>query len=337
MPPARRKTRLDLPPRLYAKHGSYYYVTRGNKWINLGKDLTAARIKWAELENGHGAAVSMADVIDRYLKDIATQKAPATLAGNQIEAATLRAVFGHMPPTDLTPAGIHDFMIARGKTSQVRANRERSLLHAILRYAVLWGHIDRNPVGDVPRFAEAPRTRYVTDDEFLAVRAIAPLLVQCMMDLALLTAQRSQDLLSIQRGQIGGAGIVFSPAKTARRKPVKICIEWSEQLRTVVDTLKGLKRPFASLYLITSADGTRLTESGWKTAWQRTINKAMAENLIGERFHFHDLRAKAVTDMELAGGNAQSITGHASRQMIERVYQRMQTTQVAALRAPSSD
>ena len=46
---------------------------------------------------------------------------------------------------------------------------------------------------------------------------------------------------------------------------------------------------------------------------------------------------EAQPDMELAGGNAQSITGHASRQMIERVYQRMQTTQVAALRAPSSD
>lgn len=336
MPPARRKTRLDLPPRMYAKHGAYYYVTRANKWINLGKDLTEARVKWAELENGHGAPVTLGAVIDKYLAEIATQKAPATLAGNKLEAETLRAVFGHMPPADITPADIHGYMIERGKTSQVRANRERSLLHSVMRYAVLWGHLDRNPVGDVPRFAEAPRTRYVTDDEFLAVRAIAPVLVQCMMDLALLTAQRSQDLLSIQRGQITEAGIIFQPAKTARRKPVKICVEWSDQLRSVVDTLKSLKRPIRSVHLITSADGTRLSESGWKTAWQRTMNKAMEDGVITERFHFHDLRAKAVTDMELAGGNAQSITGHASRQMIERVYQRLQATRVGALRAPSS-
>ncbi len=336
MPPARRKTRLDLPPRLYEKHGAYYYVTRDNRWLRLSKDLAEARVKWAEIENGFAPAITLERVIDKYLAEVATQKAPATLAGNKIEAQTLRAVFGHMPPADITPADIHAFMIERGKTSQVRANRERSLLHAILRYAVLWGHLDRNPVGDVPRFAEPPRVRYVTDDEFLAVRGIAPLLVQCMMDLALLTAQRSQDLLSLRKDQITEAGLVFQPAKTARRKPVKICVEWSEQLRQVVATLKGLKRPFASVYLVTSADGTRLSESGWKTAWQRTMNKAVEEKKVAERFHFHDLRAKAVTDMELAGQNAQTITGHASRQMIDRVYRRLSQTNVGALRVPSS-
>jgi integrase len=336
MPPCRRKTRLDLPPRMYEKHGAYYYVTRANQWIRLSKDLSEARIKWTELENGCGAAVTMATVIEKYLKEIAIQKAPSTLAGNKLEAEMLRAVFGHMPPSDITPGDIHGFMIERGKTSQVRANRERSLLHAMMRYAVLWGHIDRNPVGDVPRFVETPRVRYVSDEDFLVVRSIAPVLVQCMMDLALMTAQRSQDLLSIRKDQITEAGIVFTPAKTARRKPVKISVEWSDPLRQVVATLKGLKRPFASVYLITSADGSNLSESGWKTAWQRTMNKAIAEQKITERFHFHDLRAKAVTDMELAGRDAQTITGHSSRQMIERVYRRLSTTHVKALESPSS-
>lgn len=332
MAPGRRKSRLDLPPRMYEKHGAFYYVTRDNKWIRLGKDLIEARLKWAELENGQRAEPLMRDVIARYMKEIAVQKAKSTLEGNRIESATLSAVFGDMPPRDVTAADIHEFMIERGKTSQVRANRERSLLHAVMRYAVIWGHIERNPVGDVPRFVEQPRTRYVTDDEFIAVRAIAPMLVQCMMDLALLTAQRSQDLLSITKRQITDDGLIFTPAKSARRKPVRICVAWSDELRRVVEALRGLPRPFASVYLVTSADGTQLSESGWKTAWQRTMNKAMAEGVIQERFHFHDLRAKAVTDMELAGRNAQDITGHASRQMIERIYKRLAATRVAPLR-----
>ncbi len=331
-PPGRRQSRLDLPPRLYQKHGSYYYVTRDNKWLRLGKDLVEARIKWAELENGKSASVTVASVIERYLAEIAPQKAAATQAGNKIESAMLIKVFGHMPPTDLTAADIHAYMIERGKTSPVRANRERSLLYAVMRYAVVWGHVEQNPVRDVPRFAEPPRVRYVTDDEFIAARSHAPLLVQCMMDLALLTAQRGQDLLSLRRDQITETGLIFSPAKVKHRKPVKICVEWSDALREVVETLKSMKRPFASMHLITSEDGNRLSESGWKTAWQRTMNRAVAAGV--QRFHFHDLRAKAITDMELAGGNAQTITGHASRQMIERIYKRLAPSSASALRLP---
>lgn len=329
----RRRSRLDLPPRMYHKHGSYYYVTRANKWVNLGRDLVEARVKWAELENGATTSGTMSDVIDRYLREIATQKAPATLAGNQLEAETLSAVFGHMPPRDVTPADIHAFMVARGKTSRVRANRERSLLHAVMRYAVVWGQVDNNPVREVPRFSEPPRVRYVTDDEFLAARGCAPLLVQCMMDLALLTAQRGQDLLSLRRDQITDAGLVFAPAKVKTRKPVRICVEWSDELRRVIDTLRDLPRPFASLHLVTSEDGNRLSESGWKTAWQRTMAKAVAAGV--PRFHFHDLRAKAITDMELAGRDAQHISGHASRQMIERIYKRLAPTTTAAARLPA--
>ena len=34
-----RKRNYHLPPRLYMKGRSYYYVTPANKWIALGRDL----------------------------------------------------------------------------------------------------------------------------------------------------------------------------------------------------------------------------------------------------------------------------------------------------------
>ena len=317
---------------MYLKSGSYYYVSQANKWIGLGKDLSAAKLKWAELENGYGAPLLMKDVIQRYLNEVAINKAPSTYAGNKLEAKNLTDVFGMMPPEDVMPEDIYAFMVARGKTSQVRANRERSLLSGIMGYACVWGHRKDNPVREVKPFREDPRTRYITDDEFLAVRAIAPTLVQAMMDLALLTAQRSQDLLALRRNADAEAGLVILQKKTIRTKPVKLLIEWSPELRTAIDTLKALKRPFTSLFLVTSQDGNQITESGWKTAWQRTMNKAMEEGVIADRFHFHDIRAKTITDLEMSGRNAQDISGHATREMIEKVYKRLGTTKVAPLR-----
>lgn len=50
----RRQSNLDLPPHMHVKCGMYYYVTTDapRKWISMGRDLSKARIRWAEIENG---------------------------------------------------------------------------------------------------------------------------------------------------------------------------------------------------------------------------------------------------------------------------------------------
>lgn len=331
-----RKNEMNLPPRMYLKGRSYWYAARGG-WINLGRDLATARTKWAELENTNAAPESMSGVIGRYLKDVVPDKAASTQASNKLEASTLTKVFGLMKPADITPADVWDFMQARSKTSKVRANRERSLLQDIMRHAIMWGHCRDNPVREVKPFKEMPRTRYVTDAEFEAVKSIAPPVVAAMMDLARLTGQRRGDLLSLRRDAITDQGLLISQSKTARSRPVQICIEWSPALRAAVKALTDMKRPIASTWLVTSRDGSPMSLEGWKTAWQRTMDKATspgpdgAPPVLTERFHFHDLRAKTVTELKAAGRDARALSGHASDAMVEKVYDRRRVKKATPL------
>jgi integrase len=41
-----------------------------------------------------------------------------------------------------------------------------------------------------------------------------------------------------------------------------------------------------------------------------------------ERFWFHDLRAKAITDMKEQGRDAKEVSGHKTDAMVNRVYDR---------------
>ena len=44
-----RKSRTDLPNRVYQKHGSYYFVDKANRWHRLGKGYAEAMLAYAKL------------------------------------------------------------------------------------------------------------------------------------------------------------------------------------------------------------------------------------------------------------------------------------------------
>ena len=78
----RRVTDRHLPKNVYLRSGTYYLVVRDAataklKWLNLGRDFTAAMTKYGQLaEVSH--CETMADVIDRYLAEVSPGKAAAT-------------------------------------------------------------------------------------------------------------------------------------------------------------------------------------------------------------------------------------------------------------------
>jgi len=71
--------------------------------------------------------------------------------------------------------------------------------------------------------------------------------------------------------------------------------------------------------IIANERGQAYTSSGFKSNWQRLMNKELKEGVIKTRFTFHDLRAKAGSD---ANGNAQALLGHASAATTKQVYER---------------
>jgi hypothetical protein len=132
----RRKSDFNLPPRMYLKHGAYYYVSRENKWTRLSKDKALAFTKWAEIEGdiprATGAdkplAGSMGMLIEKYMIEVAPKKAKSTYEGNLAEAKNLKGVFLNMLIVEVRPMHIAQYLDVRGVKAPVRANREVSLL-----------------------------------------------------------------------------------------------------------------------------------------------------------------------------------------------------------------
>ena len=72
----RRRTDKHLPERMYLRSGTYYLAEYGtNKWINLGRNYIKVMGQYARLRGPSGDLSTMANVIDRYLAEVAPLKA----------------------------------------------------------------------------------------------------------------------------------------------------------------------------------------------------------------------------------------------------------------------
>jgi len=61
--------------------------------------------------------------------------------------------------------------------------------------------------------------------------------------------------------------------------------------------------------------------SGWKSMWQRFIDRALREMKVTERFTEHDLRAKCASDAESLE-HARAMLAHADAKTTELIYRR---------------
>ena len=330
----RRKNNFNLPPRMYLKHGAYYYVSRVNKWIRLSEDKSLAFAKWAEIEgetpresgSEKPFVGSMAALIDKYMIEIAPKKAKATYTGNLMEAKNIKEVFGKMLVLEVRPTHIAKYLDIRGLKAPIRANREISLLSHIFSYAMRWGQIDKNPCLGVAKHSEKGRDRYITDHEFESVKNIASDLIATVMDFAYITAMRRGDILKLRLDQITDEGIWIKQSKTGSKQ----LYEWSNGLIEVVDRAKALKRPIRGLYLFCTRQGQPYSDTGFKAMWNR-VQVKWAES-GGQRFTFHDIRAKALTDAKRLGLDAQSLAGHATSAMTEHYIKQREFKRIMPLR-----
>ena len=190
----KRQSNKDLPRRMYLKDRVYYFVDAGNNWHPLGKIKVDAFVEYARLNSRDaGEIVTMADVMDRFVKEEISKLATRTRKDRIAELKNLRPVFGSMHPDDITPRHIYKYMDLR--KAPVRANRERSFLSTLFMWSIRWGAGTQNPCRDVKPYPEKPRDRLVTDKEFWAVYEIAPPVIQLAMMLAWVTGARQRTSL----------------------------------------------------------------------------------------------------------------------------------------------
>ena len=257
---------------------------------------------------------TLALCFERYTREVLPTLAPRTQKDYLRHLKVLSARFGHLPPSDLKPKDIGAFLDR--PTGKIQANRQVAVLSAV--YAKLvgrWYVCERNPCRDVERNPSQRRTRYVSDKEYAAFYQSVGRRLQVAMDLALLTGQRQGDLLSLQYANVSQDGVLFRQSKTGKR----LLVGLSPALSAVIERARRMEPIGGSV--IRTRRGMPYTSEGFRACWQRAIRRALQTGVLQERFTFHDLRAKSVSDstsLEAAFERA----GHTSMAMTRGTYDR---------------
>lgn len=295
---------------MYVHRGGYRFVPAEGKPIWLGTDYTEALKRYADLvgsmKSGRPQLRTLSDVMDRYLAEIVPNKAESTQKTNRQEMERLRAFFGSAPPGDVTPQHIYLYLDRRPNT---RGNREKALLSHVFTHAIRWGVVTVNPVKGVMGNKEKPRDRYVTDEEFWAVYELAGARLKVAMLLALSCGFRASEVCGLRWEQVHEGHISIRRGKGGKRQE----IERNTWIDAALEMARGLRRgPVTRLspYVLAGRQGEPW--KGLNSAWGRVM-KAWG----GERFTFHDLRAKSASDHE-SGKHL----GHQSPAVLEKHYRR---------------
>lgn len=307
----KRQNNHDLPPHMHIKGGAYYYVTVGQprKWIGLGKDLARARSMWAQLESG--GAVSgdhFPSLLQEWISsEQYTLLAAATKKTYQTLIDLLPKVFDG-PIAAVQPQHVAQFMDAHA--SKAQANIGRVILSNVFDMAIRRGIIPGpNPVKMIEKFTIKGRDRYLTDDEFTAIRTSANDVVRVAMDLAVLTGARITDVLKITLADCRDDGLYIQQHKTGKRQ----LFTWSDALREAIATARRLPRPIRGMHLLCTNRGKPYTYSAFYTIWSNACRKAGVVDV-----HFHDIRGKAATEAKRHGQDYQAILGHATQAMSDK-------------------
>ncbi len=342
----RRKNASPLPARVYEKHGSWWFVDTRRKWFKLCRVTDGMTTLYTELakftrESDGKELDTMPSLIDDWLLKKLGKYAPSTREDYRRMATFIRSEFDdEWLVTDVKPTHIARFLDKHFEAKPNTSNKYRALFSLLFAHAVRKGLRDSNPASEVQGAIERKRDRYISDAEFDAIRAAAMTgrdgratesgnTIVCLIDLAYQTAQRISDLLALNWQDVSDDGIFFKPAKTVNSSGVRLLIEMTPDLRATIDSAKGGKIKAIGPVICTQT-GNRFAYSGAQSAWKRACQRAREKyeeacNETGMEpdaqflrdLHFHDLRAKALTDMKrLEGADAaQALGGHTTAEM----------------------
>lgn len=318
-----RKHGRPLPPYCYARGKWVYYRPRGESPIRIGSVDDSDAALWREYERAAvnhttGNRPTLSWMLDSFRNSprfqrlaVSTRKQYETYINSVCAEKVAHGSFGDTLLADLSPGTFRRYMDLYAD-KPVIANRRLAMLKVAFGWAFERDMVASNPVKAVSKHQERPRDRYVTDAEYQAVLARAPAHLQACMELAYLCRLRSIEVLALGERDLTDAGIRVDRVKGSKAQ----IIGWSGRLRSAIDIARSYGRP--SLHLITTQSGTPLSMDGFRSGWNRLMRHAKADGAIAERFTFHDLKAKGVSDFD---GDRRKAAGHRTERAAD-IYDR---------------
>lgn len=344
-----KKADEKLPKYCYLQKGRYIYKayagrengkTKFKKEIRLcSADATMSQV-WAAYEALMGTPQNtISSLFSKYFSSPKFNNlAPKTKKQYTAFAASLtkyptknKQPFGDADYTQITPGTIRRYLDKRDADGAPKSgNREISVLSAALSWAYNRDMLPRgtmNPCLGVERNRETADTRYVEDRHYYhaynAAASAPQWYLQPMMEIAYLCRMRRIEILALTKSNILDQGL-----DTLRTKGSKDAITlWSTRLKNAINT--AVKRPRkirpmrdAEYYLFCDTYGKPIMDDSFTSAWDRFMTKTAAQakqdGVDFERFKFHHLKAKGVSDFI---GDKKRASGHKTDAMVA-VYDR---------------
>ncbi len=359
----RNKSNSGLPSNLYfdKRRKTYRYrrATDG-KWYPFGTDRLQAidAAKQLNLEYMKGRdlvalvmnanTMTLEAYIEQYRREILPKRklAKGTLELYAVHFRKIIKALGGNPINEITVKIVADFL--RESTPR-SSNQVRALLMNVFTHAVAEGLIPDNPaVITIPQLEEKTRRRH-TREGLKAIRDASPQWLKNAIDLALITAQRRTDILSMKFEDIRDGDLHVIQQKTAKTTDAAwIRFKVTPELQAVIDRCRD---NILSPYLIhRRPERKRQKQAEQKEHWtkieERFLTRAFKDARDAaecyttwkdeEQPGFHEVRALSLHLYKKAGKDGQKIAGHASEEMTKN-YQRDHAEIIWAEAVPDLD
>jgi len=306
---------------MYRRGNALYYVGADRRWIPLGNDLNRAKRLWVDFEYIQDSR-TVDDLVSRYIADKMERRAPSTVKQYRSFANAIRREWGSLPCEALRAPQIAQYRDRAG-VGRVWANGVVSLLRVAYATGIEWGWCEINPAASVTFNVGDRRERYLTDDEFRRIRSRAPGWLATAMDVSYLTALRPCDVIALRWDQVGERVTVL-PRKTQKSR-VSIAYEITPEFRSVLEAAK--RRPILGLFVVATEKGRPIRLRRLQATWAKLVCELGIEDC-----QFRDIRAKAATDADAQGQDAQTLLHHASARMTGRYLKLGQVKKAEPLR-----
>ena len=301
-----------LPKGMFKRKGYsswYLRLYRGGRerWISLGDDFAAAKVKADEIRSGvtpmHSSRVTVAQAGERwlqtYIQTRRNEKGQALTAGRFRQY--LEPFMGHMLLAQVNGEDVRAFRLSLERKTKLSATSVFHLLsdaRCLFNWCEEAGLVDRSPFPRrvMPKLQEQPPDR-VTDEEADKLRAI-PEPHGFVCRLALGTGLRWGELCRVQASDVERGFLLVHQTKSRKVRRVPLTQELLAEVRMRVGRLVGY---------------AELSPGSFAKAARRAAGLP--------KFHVHQMRHTFACQWLERGGSLpalQQILGHASIETTQR-------------------
>ena len=213
-------------------------------------------------------------------------------------------LFGTLKLTQIQRVSIRRYLDTA--KAPVQANRQITFLGTAWNWAAEHLHLPDNPTTGISKNPESPRDRYVADADYDMALDLVPEWLQIAMELAYWCRARRAEVLAFTYEDRREGGGLF----VARRKMSLSETTVANRVAELIEQSMALPRSQGCNHIVRNRLGRPISKSGFDSAWRR-----LAEKMGDRHFHYHDLKAKGVSDM------ADGWAGHKSKKA-QAVYER---------------